>query len=161
MGIPTERNKEKKMINGFIHFGVSVKNLDTSLSFLCEGLGFVLEKTFERPEAYTQKVTGVAGTSIRAALISGYGVVLEILEYTARIDRPQKAIPVHFPGAAHICLEVDNMEETIESLTRRGAAFQKEITVVPFEQGNGNRVIYGRDPDEIAFELVEKKKKEN
>jgi len=146
------------MIQGFIHFGISVGNLESTLSFLCDGLGFEVRKRFERPQDYTEKVTGVSDTTIQAALISGYGVTLELLEYNARSDRPLKGVPIHYPGAAHICLEVDEIEVMISELSSKGAEFQEAITIVPFDLGKGNKVIYGRGPDGITFEFVEKRK---
>jgi len=146
------------MIDSVMHFGFTVRNLQNSLTFFCEGLGFEVLQTFERAGEYTQKVTGVEDTSIHAALIRGYGTVLELLEYSGREDRPARGVPVYYPGSAHLCFEVHDIEQEMVFLTRKGASFQKEITTVPFAQGKGNKVVYGWDPDGIAFELVERKR---
>ncbi|MBN2861071.1 MAG: VOC family protein [Sphaerochaetaceae bacterium] len=148
------------MIDSVMHFGFTVRDLQRSLTFFCEGLGFEVLQTFERSAAYTRKVTGVGDTSIHAALIRGYGTVLELLEYRDREDRPQRGVPVYYPGSAHLCFEVRNIEQEMAFLTRKGAVFQKEITTVPFTQGMGNKVVYGWDPDGIAFELVERNRQE-
>jgi catechol 2,3-dioxygenase-like lactoylglutathione lyase family enzyme len=143
------------MIKSFRHFGITVHNLDRALSFYCDGLNFQLSKRFERPMDYTGKVTGVSGTSLNAALITQGNFCIELLEYRDRKDRPETAVPIHYPGAAHICLEVDNIEKVMDSLINKKASFVDEITTVPPGPGVGNRVIYGWGPDGITFELVE------
>lgn len=144
------------MIRSVIHFGLTVRDLQTSLTFFCEGLGFEVVDTFERAAGYTQRVTGVSGTPIQVAILRGYGLVLELLEYTRRQDRPEKGLPVHYPGSAHLCFEVQDIEQEMDYLSLRGAVFQGKVTTVPFVQGKGNRVVYGWSPDGIAFELVER-----
>ena len=148
------------MIDSVMHFGFTVRDLQNSLNFFCEGLGFEVLQTFERPKAYTRAVTGVEDTSIHVALIRGYGTVLELLEYSDREDRPHRGVPVHYPGSAHLCFAVRDIEREMAFLTGKGAVFQKEITTVPFAQGKGNKVVYGWDPDGIAFELVERNRQE-
>ena len=143
------------MINSFIHFGISVRDLKISLEFYCEGLGFEISREFTRPADYTEKVTGVKGTDLAAALITRNGIVIELLEYRKKNDRPKKASPVHYPGSAHICLEVTEIAEMVNLLKNKGASFQAEIITVPPGPGEGNKVIYGWDPEGIAFELVE------
>ena len=146
------------MIAGFRHFGITVRDLDRALDFYCRGLQFVLDRRFERPASYTENVTGVGGTALRAALIRWDDHIVELLEYKDRDDRPESAPAVHHPGAAHLCVQVPSIETAMQELVRCGACFGNEAVTVPSGPGSGNRVLYGRDPEGIPFELVEIKK---
>ena len=143
------------------HFGITVGNLETALDFYCGGLGFSLVRHFERPKGYTEAVTGVSGTTLAAAIISLGDVHVELLEYSDREDRSDTAAAVRHPGAVHICVEVASIEGMMASLREKGARFRPEISTVPTGPGEGNRVIYGWDPEGIAFELVQKPERES
>lgn len=147
------------MITSFMHFGISVASLARSLDFYCRGLGFDRIAELKRPADYIKMVTSVSETSVHAAVICGYGITIELLEYSNRKDRPERAQPPHFPGMAHICLEVDSINNTMEKLTSLGAIFKENPTIIPSGLGEGNTVIYGWDPDGIPFELVQIKDK--
>lgn len=144
------------MIKSLTHVGISVKNLDRAVWFCCEALGFEAMLRFRRPQDYTRTVTGVEGTGLEGALIKRDGLVVELLEYTDRVDRAEVPPSVYLPRVAHIAFEVDDIESSIQSLSEKGGSVMSAPVTVPAEPGADNKVVYGYGPGGIVFELVEK-----
>jgi catechol 2,3-dioxygenase-like lactoylglutathione lyase family enzyme len=58
-------------------------------------------------------------------------------------------------GAAHVCLEVRDIEATARELSAAGATMQGEVADVTSGVAAGGRAAYMRDPNGIIIELYE------
>lgn len=142
------------MITGFNHSSFTVSDLQRSIDFYCNILGMNLVREAQRPEDYTESVTGIEGCSLNIAIVEGWGHRLELIEYVG-LAKKKKSAPCSSPGAAHICFNADEIESTVERLRQKGVMFVSDPVTVPSEPNKGGKVVYGKDPDGIVFELVE------
>lgn len=80
---------------------------------------------------------------------------LELLQYLSPPSKPGD-MESYNVGNAHLCLEVEDLEEEFERLRRLGATPRSESPVlVTFGPFTGGKVAYFRDPDGISLELVQ------
>lgn len=142
------------MITGFNHSSFTVSDLKRSIDFYCDILGMNLVREAQRPEDYTEAVTGIKDCSLKIAIVEGWGHRLELIEYVGPANT-NKSAPCNSPGAGHICFNVNEIESTVERLRQKGVMFVSAPVTVPSEPSKGGKVVYGKDPDGIVFELVE------
>jgi predicted enzyme related to lactoylglutathione lyase len=70
------------------HTGITVSNLERSLEFWRDVLGFELSHTAHQTGAMAKEITGVAGAELKLAVLKApNGHKIELLEYLAPSDR--------------------------------------------------------------------------
>ncbi len=144
------------MITGFNHTSFTVADMDRSVRFWTEMLGFKAASVSPREGSWQEQVTGVAGASLMVAHLHGHGHHIEFIQYLAGAAKGAAPQP-SLAGAAHVCLEVDDMEQTWMELLAAGATAQGKIALVNTGTANGCRAAYIRDPNGIIIELLELK----
>lgn len=127
------------MIRKIEHVGIQTKNLERSISFYTEILGFRLIRRLNHPNGKVKLAFLGLGESPETEL--------ELLEgYNDSLPVEGK---VH-----HLALNVDNIEAEKERLVAAGVTFiEKEITILP----NGSRYIFFEGADGEWIELFETK----
>ena len=137
------------------HTGITVSNLERSLAFWRDVLGFELSHRPHQTGELASEITGVADAEISIAVLKGYGHKIELLEYLAPADRK----PIDFRpcdvGSVHVAFTVDNLDAILNTIASSGwkaAGKPQTITVGP---NTGKRVIYVRDPDGTTIEFME------
>jgi glyoxylase I family protein len=148
-------------ILGADHTGITVSDLERSLSFWRDVLGFELSHRAHQKGELAAQITGVAGAEILIAVLKTPGHKIELLEYRAPLDRRQQndVRPCDL-GAVHIALTVDNLDKILERIAASGwqaAGKPQTLTVGP---NAGKRVIYVRDPDGATIEFMQLPRKE-
>jgi len=138
------------------HTGITVSNLERSLAFWRDVLGFELSHRPHQTGELAGEITGVAGAEILIAVLKGYGHKIELLEYLAPDDRKRQfdLRPCDL-GHIHVALTVDNLDAILNTIVASGwkAAGQPQtITVGP---NTGKRVVYVRDPDGTTIEFMQ------
>ncbi len=134
---------------GVHHTGITVSDLDRSVAFY-EQFGFQVSARIDEEGAEVERGTGVDGAKLRVAMLEGPSGRLELIEYT----QPGSASPPHPNngiGAAHVCVEVDNVDAAVAELRERGVQFLSD----PITHESGIRWVYAKDPDGITAELLE------
>jgi catechol 2,3-dioxygenase-like lactoylglutathione lyase family enzyme len=144
------------------HTGITVSDLERSLEFWRDVLGFELSHRAHQKGELAEQITGVKDAEILIAVLKAPGHKIELLEYRAPADRARQndRRPCDL-GAAHIALTVDNLDEILERVTAKGwkaAGRPQTLTVGP---NAGKRVIYVRDPDGTTIELMQMPQKLN
>jgi catechol 2,3-dioxygenase-like lactoylglutathione lyase family enzyme len=143
------------MIKGFNHTSFTVENVDQAVRFWTEALGFRAASVSERSGDWQARITGVPGARLKIAHLFGYGAHVELIEY---LEGSEHGAPMRpsLPGTAHVCLDVEDIEETVAVLISRGARRHGELVEVDSGPVRGCRSIYLRDPPGILIELEEK-----
>ena len=144
------------MITGFNHTSFTVADMDKSVRFWTEQLGFKAASVSPRSGGWQETVTGVPGASLMVAHLYGHGHHIEFIQYLAGAipgAAPQPALR----GAAHVCLETDDIERTWAALLAAGASAQGKIALVASGAVGGAKAGYIRDPNGIIIELLEQK----
>lgn len=131
------------------HTGITVADMDTSLTFFRDVLGCEVTDTVEHGGPMVEALTGVAGAEVRIAFVDLPGHRLELVQYLKPDDRKVSDLRNCDPGAFHLALEVDDIEAAIETVRPSGFVPYSEPQVVP----NGNCNVYLRHPDGITIEF--------
>src|SRR5688572_10414467 len=117
------------MITGFNHTSFTVADMDKSVTFWTEMLGYEVASVSPREGQWQEDVTGVAGASLLVAHLYGHGHHIEFIQYLGGAVAGAPPVP-SLVGAAHVALETDDIEATWEAMIRAGATAQGKIALV-------------------------------
>jgi len=137
------------------HTGITVSNLERSLEFWRDVLGFELSHRAQQKGELAEQITGVPGAEILIAVVKAPGHKIELLEYRAPVDRQHFRPRPCDVGSVHIALIVDNLDVVLARIASSGwkaAGKPQTLTAGP---NAGKRVIYVRDPDGTTIEFMQ------
>ena len=137
------------------HTGITVSNLEHSLVFWCDVLGFELSHRPHQTGNLASEITGVPGAEIKIAVLKGYGHKIELLEYLAPADRKHVAVRPCDVGSVHVALIVDDLDAVLETIAAAGWKAAGKPQVLRAGPNAGKRVIYVRDPDGTTIEFMQ------
>jgi lactoylglutathione lyase len=136
------------------HVGVTVAQLERSLAFYRDLLGFRVIGISDDEDIGA--ITGVAGARARIAdLDAGGGQILELTEYVPA-GRGDPGLGPDTAGSCHLSFQVGDLRSALARLARAGVAPIGETTLLEGgEIWQGCTVACVRDPDRVAIELIE------
>jgi glyoxylase I family protein len=138
------------------HTGITVSNLERSLAFWRDVLGFEFSHRTHQAGELASQITGVPGAEISLAVVKAPGHKIELLEYHAPADRnAENQLRPCDVGAVHVALTVDNLDIVLDRIAASGwhaAGTAQTLTTGP---NAGKRVVYVRDPDGTTIELMQ------
>jgi len=141
---------------GTNHTSFTVSNLDRSVAFFTEALGFDLISRAPRDSAIIEQITGVRGAQLDVAYVQGPGHRLEQIQYLAPAEKGRvRALPCD-TGFAHIAYDVDDIDAAIAASKAHGVLPIGEPVAIDKGPNKGGRVVYLRDPDDVTIEYIEK-----
>ena len=144
-------------ITGADHTGITVSNLERSLAFWRDVLGFGLSHIAHQTGKMAEEITGVAGAEIKLAVVKAPGGhKIELLEYLAPPDgkRHVNLLPCDV-GHVHVALIVDDLEDVLERIAKFGWKAAGEPQTLKSGPNTGKRVVYVRDPDGTTIEFMQ------
>jgi glyoxylase I family protein len=139
------------------HTGITVSNLERSLAFWRDVLGFELSHMAHQTAELAQEITGVAGAEIKLAVLkTPAGHKIELLEYLAPPDR-NKHVDVKpcDVGHVHVALLVDDLDTILEKITGSGWKAAGKPQTLKTGPNAGKRVVYVRDPAGTTIEFMQ------
>ena len=138
------------------HTGITVSNLERSLAFWRDVLGFEISHTAHQTSDLAREITGVKGAEIKLAVLkTPGGHKIELLEYIAPADRKRADIRPCDVGSVHVALlvhDLDSMLERTAASDWKAAGKPQRLQSGP---NAGKRVVYVRDPDGTTIEFME------
>jgi glyoxylase I family protein len=139
------------------HTGITVSNLERSLSFWRDVLGFELSHRAYQTGELAAEITGVPGAEISLAVLRAPGGhKIELLEYLAPADRKQYVgLRPCDVGSVHLALTVDNLDAVLEKVAASGWKAGRQPQTLKTGPNAGKRVIYVRDPDGTTIEFMQ------
>lgn len=142
--------------DGVSHFGIQVEDLERSVRFYEEVLGFELVTRWVRDQPYIQRLVGYPGVELNVAVfrLPVSDAFLEILEYR-NVDRAAVDPSTANPGTAHFCLYVKDLDAIYDRLAAAGVEFISEVMTPTIGPNRGAKAVYLKDPDGIRIELVD------
>ena len=135
------------------HIGICVSDLDRSLRFYCDGLGF---EAAERYELDSDQLPGLdlslevrADVVLTSQMIRRGDLRIELLAFhePGVVGSPsQRRNQV---GLTHLCFFVDNVDQAAERMLEHGA-----VVLDQTRANLGTDVVFLMDPDGVRIELM-------
>jgi len=143
-------------IVGAHHTCFQVADLQRSLGFYRDLLGF--EVVWERvnSEEYVRRIVGYPDAELHQALLRfpGSDHCLELIDYRG-VERKAVDTRPPNPGTAHICLLVRDLPAEYDRLAGAGVPSVSEPVLVTSGPNEGRLAVYMVDPDGFPVELLE------
>jgi len=143
-------------MSSFRHVGITVSDLDRSIRFYEELLGFEVKKVMlENGECIDNfsALEGVNVTTVKMAGKNNSGMI-ELLHYLSHPESSAQnpTYPITDVGCSHFALTVDDLDSLYERLVDYGTPFNYPVQTSP----DGNvKIAFCRDPDGTLIELVQ------
>jgi glyoxylase I family protein len=137
------------------HTGITVANLERSLAFWRDVLGFEVSHRPHQTGVLASEITGVPGAEISIAVLKGYGHKIELLEYLAPPGRQHLRPRPCDVGSMHVAFLVDNLDAILERIAAAGWKAVGNPQTLESGPNAGKRVVYVRDPDGTTIEFME------
>ncbi|MEO7723791.1 MAG: VOC family protein [Chthoniobacterales bacterium] len=137
------------------HTGITVANLQRSLTFWRDVLGFELSHRAHHTGALASEVTGVPGAELSLAVLMAPGHKIELLEFHAPADRKKAPWRPCDVGSVHVAFTVDNLDAILERIAASGWHPPGQAQTLESGPNAGKRVVYVRDPDGTTIEFMQ------
>ena len=143
-------------ILGADHTGITVSNLERSLAFWRDVLGFELSHTAHQKGELAREITGVEGAEIKLAVLkTPGGHKIELLEYLAPADRKRANLRPCDIGSVHVALLVEDLDVALDRIAVSGWKTAGQPQILTKGVNAGKRVVYVRDPDGTTIEFMQ------
>lgn len=138
------------------HMGLQVADLERSLRFYRDTLGFELVFQWNPRAPYIGQLVGHRDVDLHAAILRppNSEVFLELLEYRNVNGTPIDTDTAN-PGTAHIAFFVDELETLYDELRAKGVESVGPVVTPTIGPNQGGRAVYLKDPDGIRVELIQ------
>lgn len=149
------------MIVGHFHTAFTVSDMERSVAFYTELLGFELVHMQRQSNEYTRKFVGYPDADLFAAMLAlpghPHGVSGHLIELNQYVTpRGVKAdVQTCNTGAAHVAFVVRDIHDMYERLSSRGVRFRSEPVSIEAGRNKGGYTCYFLDPDGITLELIQ------
>jgi len=137
------------------HTGFTVANLERSVAFWQDVLGFELSHRAHHTGELASEVTGVPGAEISIAVLKGYGHKIELLEYHAPANRKRVDLKPCDVGSVHVAFTVDNLDAVLSTVAASCWHAAGKPQTLKTGPNAGKRVVYVRDPDGTTIEFMQ------
>jgi catechol 2,3-dioxygenase-like lactoylglutathione lyase family enzyme len=137
----------------FDHVGVVVDDLDAAVAFFL-ALGFEREGGGRVDGEWVDRIVGLDGVQVEIVMVrapDGSGK-LEVIKFHAPADaNGVQALPSNRLGLRHVCLEIADLDETVDGLRAKGFDTVGDVQ----DAGATYRQCYVRGPEGLIVELAE------
>lgn len=138
------------------HTSFTVSDLDRSIAFFRDCLGFEVTSKAPRDPALIQQITGIDGADLLIAYVRGPDHSIELIQYNGPADREMIRPRPCDVGFAHLAYDVDNIDAAVAAAAAHEVRPIGQVTVIDKGPNAGGRVVYLRDPDGVTIEFIEK-----
>lgn len=142
-------------VKGLNHASVTVCDLDQMIAFFVDGLGYRLVSRGPRDPKLIERMTGIPGASLEIAFVEAAGHRVELIRYMAPEGRQTVKPRLCDVGAAHIGLDIADLDGALAAAGRYGFALAGEVIRIDAGPNSGRRVCYLRNGDGITVEFLE------
>ncbi len=143
------------MTVSFSHLGICVSDLDRSVRFYCEGLGFEQVASHRVGEEFAALME-VDGVELESRMLAQDGVTIELLGYrTPGTTGDGGRRPMNQLGLTHLSLRVDDVDRVASTIEAFGGTVVRP-TRTTFDLGTVRLdFLYCTDPDGVRIELMD------
>ncbi len=135
------------------HIGICVADLERSLRFYRDLLGFAYEHDLEVEGEPTDTLLRLKSTKLKAVYLTRDGVRIELLHFARPAAPPPRARVMNELGLTHLSFRVADMDAVLSGLRAAGeSVVEQSIVRFPEFQSAACFVV---DPDGQLIELVQ------
>jgi len=142
-------------VQGFNHTGFVVTDLDRAIGFFRDLLGFELLSRAPRDPALIGRMTRLPQPGIEIAYLQGPGQRVELIRYATdgirNFDQPR----VYDDGAAHIALDVDDVDAAVAAAAEHGVLPVGETITIDAGPNQGRKVVYLQSAYGLSLEFIQ------
>jgi catechol 2,3-dioxygenase-like lactoylglutathione lyase family enzyme len=138
------------------HTGITVSDLDRSLAFWRDILGFEFSHTAHQTGELAEEITGIPDAEIKLAVLKvPGGHKIELLQYLAPSDRRLARLRPCDVGFVHVALLVNDLDAVLKNIADSGWKAAGKSQTLKTGPNAGKRVVYARDPDGTTIEFMQ------
>jgi len=135
------------------HVGIGVSDLERSLRFYRDLLGFTWEHALDVEGEPTDTLLGLRGTRLRAEYLKRDGVRIELLCFASPPAPPRPERPLNQHGLTHLSFRVTDLDAVLDGLRAADERVLDE-TIIRFPEWQSAACLIV-DPDGQIIELVQ------
>jgi len=142
------------MTTTFSHLGICVSDLERSLRFYCEALGFVPAESHVVGDEFG-RLMELEGVSLRSQFVRRDAMAIELLHFTSpgRIGAPDRR-PMNQLGLTHVSVRVDDVDAVAALVETMGGTVVAATRTTFDLSGAALDFVYCTDPDGVRIELM-------
>ena len=141
------------VINKIRHTGIVVDDLDASLGFYKDLLGFSVEKIADEDDGFICEILGISSAGLKTVKLSvGEGVEKQLIELLCFNKKKYRLFDIVTIGPTHIALGVSNLVKLCEKMYENGVRFISKPKNSPNKYA---KVCFCRAPEGTYIELVQ------
>ncbi len=141
------------MSNFARHVGIVVNDLEKSIHFWQELIGFKIVSDNIEPSPYIEELLSLNATNLRTVKFSdNKGFIVELLKFDSSTKESDWQGDLSTTGLTHIALTVENVEQLVNKLNEFSYTSLSKIMKSP----NGQvKVVFINGPENLKLEMVE------
>jgi catechol 2,3-dioxygenase-like lactoylglutathione lyase family enzyme len=142
-------------VTAFSHLGICVSDLERSLRFYCDGLGFTSGVAHHLGGEFGAALEVGPDAEFTSHFIRRDSVSIELLHYaTPSVFGTPSANRNHL-GLTHLSFLVDDVDAVLDRLLAHGGTLIAPTrTLIPYPNGASLDLVFVADPDGTRVELV-------
>lgn len=133
------------------HVGITVTDLDASLAFYRDVVGFEMTLRTRATGEWFDTLTRNDSADIEIVMLQLDDFTLQLVQYHAS-GGATLPLAHHNVGNPHLCIEVDDVDARHEKISASG---MHDPTPLVDIMGTGIRSFYVHDPDGVPVELLQ------
>ena len=139
----------------FSHFGICVLDLERSVRFYCDGLGFEKAESHAIGSEFA-RLMDLDDVSMTSQFIRRGPTAIELLAFAepAPVGDGVRR-PVHRLGLTHLSFRVRDLEATLQRLVELGGSVVESSRTTIDLGGTPLQFVYCADPDGVRVELMD------
>jgi lactoylglutathione lyase len=134
----------------FSHLGICVTDLDKSLTFYCDGLGFERGESFPIDATFGAALEVPGDLALTSQFIRREGVAIELLHYTTPAPTGEPSQRRNQVGLTHLSFYVEDVDTTATLLVAAGGTVIESTRTT----NEGIDLLFLHDPDGVRIELM-------
>jgi catechol 2,3-dioxygenase-like lactoylglutathione lyase family enzyme len=138
----------------FSHFGICVSDLERSLAFYCDALGFEKAESHAIGQEFA-RLMDLPDVAVTSQFIRKGTTAIELLGFSEPAhfgDGSRRAL--HQLGLTHLSFQVSDLEATASKVVERGGAVVETSRTRIDLGGTPLEFVYCTDPDGVRIELM-------
>ena len=139
------------MINKIRHTGIVVENLEDSLDFYVNKLGFSVSKRMDEQGNFIGKILGLENVLVTTVKMLLGEQMVELLDFVSHKTTPKK-YTINCIGPTHLAFSVADLDQVFEEFSNSGIDFISEPSMSP---DGFAKVAFCRAPEGTFIELVQ------